>query len=114
MRATSYLLLYLILLAGCRKSSVDLPGIKPADTNGFTQYIIAAGQHYCNQSSYRSVESSEMKFLVKFDSTAIYTTMDPANQEDINKLFGFSDNGMDHHQFSARIGWRWSQGALRL
>ncbi len=55
-----------------------------------------------------------MKFVVKFDSTAIYSTVDPGNQDDINKLFGFSDNGMDHHRYSARFGWRWSGGALRL
>jgi hypothetical protein len=55
-----------------------------------------------------------MKFIVKFDSSALYQSQDPANQYDINKLYGFSDNGGDHHQYSARIGWRWSDGALRL
>jgi hypothetical protein len=29
-------------------------------------------------------------------------------------LYGFSDNNSDHHQFSARFGWRWSDKALRL
>jgi hypothetical protein len=38
----------------------------------------------------------------------------PINQYDINKLYGFSDNNADHHQFSARFGWRWSDNALRL
>ncbi|HEX8315787.1 MAG TPA: hypothetical protein VF609_12380, partial [Flavisolibacter sp.] len=35
-------------------------------------------------------------------------------QHDIKKLYGFSDNGEQHHQYSARFGWRWSEGALRL
>jgi hypothetical protein len=52
--------------------------------------------------------------MVKFDSSAIYQTIDPSNQYDINKLFGFSDNNGPHHVFSARIGWRWSDNALRL
>jgi hypothetical protein len=55
-----------------------------------------------------------MKFTVKFDSTAIYTTVDPANQGDINKLYGFADNKGHHHQFSARFGWRWYNNALNL
>jgi hypothetical protein len=29
-------------------------------------------------------------------------------------LYGFSDNNADHHQYSARFGWRWSDKALRL
>jgi hypothetical protein len=38
----------------------------------------------------------------------------PGNQYDINKLFGFSDNDADHHNYSARFGWRWDNNALRL
>ena len=55
-----------------------------------------------------------MRFVVKFDSSAIYTTSNAENQYDINKLYGFSDNGELHHSFSARFGWRWSDKALRL
>jgi hypothetical protein len=51
---------------------------------------------------------------VKFDSSAIYITKDAGNQYDVNKLYGFSDNGSSHQQFSARLGWRWSDNALRL
>ena len=53
-------------------------------------------------------------FLARFDSTAIYQTQSIENQYDINKLYGFSDNNSDHHQYSARFGWRWSDKALRL
>jgi hypothetical protein len=51
---------------------------------------------------------------VRFDNTAVYQAADPENQYDINKLYGFSDNGGLHQQYSARFGWRWSDGALRL
>jgi hypothetical protein len=54
-----------------------------------------------------------MKFVARFDSSAIYQTIDPVNQYDINKLYGFSE-GLDHQYNSARIGWAWVEGALRL
>lgn len=78
------------------------------------EYSIKQGAQYCDQNTFKAVSVSEMKFTVKFDSTAIYKTQDPVNQYDINKLYGFSDNNSDHHQYSARFGWRWSDGALRL
>lgn len=60
------------------------------------------------------VEYAELKFVVKFDSSAIYNTVDPSNQYDINKLYGFSDNDSLHQRYSARFGWRWSDNALRI
>jgi len=56
---------------------------------------------------------SEMSFIVKFDSSAIYRTVHPENQFDINKLYGFSE-GLDPHLNSARIGWSYNENALRL
>ena len=82
--------------------------------NEFVKYTIRNGQHYCDQNAYHTLETSELKFVAKFDSSAIYQTALTDNQYDINKLFGFSDNNKDHHQYSARFGWRWSDGALRL
>lgn len=109
--------LLLLLLAGCKKDNLSenlsTPPPLPAAT-GFLQYVIPKGEHYATANSYKLVESAEMKFTVRFDSTCIYKTTDPQNQLDINKLYGFSDNGGMHHQFSARFGWRWSGGALRL
>jgi hypothetical protein len=107
----------LLLLSGCTKSSDALnekgTPASPA-TTGFIRYTIPKGKHYSDLSAYKAVEISEMKFIVRFDSSAIYTSQSAENQYDINKLYGFSDNNMDHHQYSARIGWRWSDGALRL
>ena len=80
----------------------------------FTKYTIAEGQQFCNNNPYNTTSYSELKFIAKFDSSAIYKTIDPGNQDDINKLYGFSDNNAAHHQFSARFGWGWTNNALRL
>ncbi len=80
----------------------------------FTNYTIKEGKQFCDQSTFSSVEYAELKFVVKFDSSAIYTTTNPSNQYDINKLYGFSDNNSVHQKFSARFGWRWSDKALHI
>jgi hypothetical protein len=82
--------------------------------DGFTDYVIRRGEHSTDHSDFSNHKYSRQEFLVKFDSSAIYQTIDPANQYDINKLYGFADNNAHHQQFSARFGWRWSDGALRL
>ena len=111
----------LLLLSACIKE--DKKTILGSDTNqdqilnqtpNYIKYTILSGQQVCDKSVYTPTNYSQLKFLVKFDSTAIYQTIDSANQDDINKLFGFSDNNTDHHSFSARFGWRWSNGALRV
>lgn len=105
----------LFLVNSCtRQKDAEKPPEELLASTTYRQYNILKDQHYCDQSVYIPVEYSELNFLVKFDSTAVYKTTDPANQYDINKLYGFSDNDAQHHQFSARIGWRWSNGALRL
>ena len=83
---------------------------KPIDYNNFT---IRQGQHYCDQNGLKSVRTSEMKFMVKFDSSAIYLTVSSENQYDINKLWGFTE-GINNQYNSARIGWSWNKNALRL
>jgi hypothetical protein len=109
-------ILPVILVLGCRKTSgLELPPVAPAPVAGeFIKYTIQQGAHFCDQSGYGPIDHSEMKFTVRFDSSAIYQTVDPVNQYDINKLFGFSDNAADHHQYSARFGWQWSNGSLKL
>ena len=102
------------LLVSCDKSQErNLATNHPVGPQ-FTKYTIRAGQQYCDQSIYKQTNYSELKFIVRFDSTAVYKTASSENQLDVNKLYGFSDNNSDHHQFSARFGWRWSEGALRL
>ncbi|HEY5969547.1 MAG TPA: hypothetical protein VIU35_16315 [Chitinophagaceae bacterium] len=79
----------------------------------YTNFTIRQGQHYCDQNSLKSVRTSEMKFMAKFDNSAMYQTVIPENQYDINKLWGFSE-GINNQYNSARIGWSWNNNALRL
>jgi hypothetical protein len=93
---------------------------EPADTDPETQvkdqptYLIRAGQHYADQSSFSALNPDTLRFKVMFDSSAIYTTTDPANQGDINKLYGMSDCNSHHQVNSARFGWRWYKGKLEI
>jgi len=116
MKTTILYIAVAMLFSSCHKiddAVIDIVST-PTNSSGFTKYTIRQGNQYCDQSAYAPVETNEMKFTVKFDSSAIYETRLAENQNDINKLYGFSDNGSDHHQFSARIGWRWNDHALRL
>lgn len=112
----------LLLLGGCKKidhlvekeitrqSSVSE---KPA-LQAYIPFIIPKGEHYATNNVYTPIETYELKFMVKFDSSAIYTSKQAVNQYDINKLYGFSDNDAHHHQYSARFGWSWTKNALHL
>ena len=108
----NYLLLLCvgITFCNCQKIS-DLTSLK---YNQYNEFIIPSGQQYATHRPVKQVEVTEMKFVVKFDSSAIYKTATAVNQYDINKLYGFSDNDSDHHLFSARFGWSWNDGALRI
>jgi hypothetical protein len=103
-------------LTSCSKMAETIAdkAVSTSPTEQFIKYTIEKGKQYCNNNSYKAIETTEMKFVVKFDSSAIYEAQLPENQYDINKLYGFSDNNSDHHQYSARFGWRWSDKALRL
>jgi hypothetical protein len=106
----------LLMISACQKNIADLPTetiVKPS-TDTFVTYTILQGLHYSDQAPNVAVNYTEQKFQVLFDSSAIYTTIDPANQADINKLFGFADNNRLHFEFSARFGWRWNNNRLEL
>ncbi len=100
-----------ILIIGCKKTPTNQPIIPPVE---FVHHKILQGQQYSDQTKFEVFEQQELKFIAKFDSSSIYSTAIPSNQYDINKLYGFADNGEHHHLFSARFGWRWSDGKLRL
>ena len=112
--AAILLLAAVIVCSGCRKAVDLITNRETPQLKQFTKYTIKKGDQYCDLNGLRSVKLTEMKFVVKFDSSAIYQTTLAENQYDINKLYGFSDNNSGHHQYSARFGWRWSDGALRL
>jgi hypothetical protein len=110
----------LLLLSSCQKTAEAIIEKEANATNstttvdGFTKYTIPKGAHYAAGNAYKTVEATALKFVVKFDSSAIYQSVTEENQFDINKLYGFSDNKAAHHSFSARFGWSWTAGALRL
>lgn len=115
-----YLLAGFILLLGCKKTTDRRLSHEPTGDGNvtsnpaqFSTFTIQKGAHYCDQNIIKSVSTAEMKFIVRFDNSAIYQTDDPENQYDINKLWGFSED-TDNHYNSARIGWSWNNEVLRL
>ena len=106
--------LLLTFLASCKKFIAIDTGLNNPKTGQVVKYTIPQGEHYADQNSFQQVQYDELRFTVKFDSTAIYQNLKTINQEDINKLYGFSDNNAQHQQFSARFGWNWAREALRL
>ncbi len=107
----------LLLFTSCNKTVdqlIERSLTSKAETSKYLTYRIKQGEHYADHNDYSPIETSELKFVVKFDSSAIYTSKDVVNQFDINKLYGFSDNNTHHHQYSARFGWSWTNSALHL
>jgi hypothetical protein len=93
---------------------VEETNVIPTTTSEFVTYTIAAGEQSSDKNPYVPVQYDEQKFVVKFDSSAVYKTKDTSNQYDVNKLYGFSDNYAHHQQYSARLGWRWTGTAIHL
>ncbi|MEO7961291.1 MAG: hypothetical protein ABIR19_07085 [Ginsengibacter sp.] len=119
MKTLLYLVFLSIFLFSCKKEIAPIIPEPPITHNNtgatsFKEYTIRAGLQYCDKNSYLPVELNKLSFIVKFDSSAIYKTTLSSNQYDINKLYGFSDNGSTHHEYSARFGWNWSNGSLSL
>lgn len=110
-------LLILFFCTRCSDDTMDAPAPGNEDTvqsKKFVEYLIPSGKHYAvREDSIVWLNITAQHFEVIFDSSAIYTTKNPVNQADINKLYGFADN--DHHQTnSARFGWRWYNNQLQL
>jgi len=76
-------------------------------------YTIKKGEHDTN-SPLALRTATTIKFEATFDASAIYQTIDKANQADINKLYGVADCRTDHHTNSARFGWRWYNNQLEI
>ncbi|SNS51666.1 hypothetical protein SAMN06296052_1083 [Pontibacter ummariensis] len=77
-------------------------------------YTIKKGGHYSIRNSFKTLSTDQIRFSVTFDSTAIYTTKNPANQGDINKLYGLADCNSLHQVNSVRFGWRWYGNRLEV
>lgn len=81
---------------------------------GYKTYVIKKGDNYCSPNPLVFITKNQIRFNAVFDSSCIYSTVDPNNQADINKLYGFSDCNSQHLINSARIGWRWYNNTLQL
>jgi hypothetical protein len=102
-RKSKFLVLILFVLLGCKKP----------DSEGYKTYTIKKGKHRSTY-SYNTSRDTAFNWSIIFDSSAIYTTQDPANQYDINKLIGWSDCGENHMDYSIRFGWRWLNDSLEI
>ena len=112
-----------VIAFSCSKEFIQKPTETPKSTMGelqteavaavYTTYLIRTGQHYSDTRPLKYVTVTEMKFFAKFDQSAIYQAVIPENQYDINKLWGFSE-GFNNQYNSARMGWGYSNGAIRL
>ena len=83
-----------------------------------TVYVIAKGEHKSNiegsifgKVKFRTLKTDHLQFTARFDSTAIYD-LNQKDGSDVNKLLGFSDCNSDHHENSARFGWRYYSDGL--
>lgn len=106
-----------ILFISCTKEdqpSPATPSPSGPDTSGYVRYLIKAGNNYCENNSYPLLTLRSLSFRAIFDSSAIYTNTTPGNQQDINKLYGFSDSTTHHHRNSARFGWNWYNNQLHI
>jgi hypothetical protein len=109
-------LLFAILFAltSCKKTLDRSPlGSLPPD--GFKEFVIEAGSHYASENGYKQIsKTKEIRFMAWLDSSCIYTSVDPVNQGDINKLYGFGDCNSGHQESSARFGWNWNGNAFEI
>lgn len=96
-------LFFLLALIGCRKF----------DSNGYQVFTIKKGKHRSG-CRFKANSNNHIEFDVIFDESAFYTTKDPRNQADINKLYGVSDCGQNHMNYSMRFGWRYYYGQLQI
>ncbi len=99
------------ILSGC-----DWFGNTPSFDDDFITYVIKPGNHEAENTTASIVlqTSNTMDFQAIFDESCKYATVDPGNMHDINKLMGFSDCGLHHHGSSARLGWNWNEGQIRI
>ncbi|HSC55343.1 MAG TPA: hypothetical protein VLC98_17045 [Phnomibacter sp.] len=112
MKLNIFILLVWAYLPACQQDSKQY--IEPVLTKEFVTYIIDKGAQFSRPNLFDTMSVSQLDFIALFDSSCIYSTTRPSNQHDINKLYGFSDCDSHHLNNSVRIGWRWSDSALRL
>ena len=92
---------------------LSLNGCKKIDDMGYRVFTIKKGNHR-STTNYKTTKTDHLTFKSIFDSSAIYTSIDPINQYDVNKLYGLSDCGCNHSINSIRVGWRWLNDSLEI
>ncbi|NIJ54296.1 hypothetical protein [Dyadobacter arcticus] len=106
----SALLIFLLLSA----TSCEWIGNSPSFGDDFVTYTIRSGNHDADNTINTPFTSKSMHFQALFDSSCIYKNAVAENQNDINKLYGFSDCSSQHQNNSARFGWNWREGAIHI
>lgn len=87
---------------------------------GGDHYLIKRGRHYSVSplNIFARIPAhlgTSVTHAFSFDDGARYTTRNPSNQGDTNKLWGFTDCGaMDPQNNSARFGWRWDPALRKI
>ena len=89
-----------------------LPLAAPARTLANADFVIKKGHHDASGEGFRAHlprigknHNRRVSFKVLFTSSAAYTTPNPSNQGDDNKVMGISI--MRIHEDSIRLGWSW-------
>ena len=98
-----FLFLFFLFGSACKK----------IDNMGYRVFTIKENKHR-STTTYNTTNSNYITFKSIFDSSTIYITDDPINQYDVNKLYGVSDCGCNHKQYSMRLGWRWLNDSLEI
>lgn len=86
---------------------------KYEDIAGYNEFYIKQGGHSSKGKTIEELRNTVLEYDVIFDESARYT-LPAADQADINKLFGFADCNSNHHENSARFGWRWNNEQLEI
>jgi len=78
-------------------------------------YKIKKGHHYASGIHFGHFKGTSLKMQFQFDDSAIYDLKDSTDQQDTNKLFGFTDcNVVNPTQNSARFGWRYWNNEIQI
>ena len=112
---TLILTLLITIFSACSKQGIikKKEGTIAGNAAG-TVYLIKKGNHYAEGNELKILHSQQINCQVLFDSSAMYESVNPENQGDVNKLIGFSDCNDNHQQNSARIGWSWNGTSVML
>lgn len=103
MKKTIFVALLFALITGCVKDFERIFNI-----HEWKNYTIEEGKHFNNGIHINTMSTDHLDFRARFDETAMYTASTKANQQDINKLYGFTDCNSEVEGCSARFGWLWN------